>query len=231
MRAASVASRVEGEAASVASGAEGMAVSVVRDAIEGVTAPVLLATELARYGPGNIQFRDINTFRKQLDYLDQQFSDHCVPDKTWYYGGRVAGDTACVVAGAGMTVVGISTIIGGFTVTAGGVLATATGVVAVIGVPAIAVSGVAVAEGALVTAGGIGIIYASGRNLFDDVPKFMQEISKSGGNAEGSFGGFLNKKIFPTCQKTKYWINYLTIGLILKTMVLFMLEMQTETLG
>ena len=181
--AVSVAGRLESEAASVASGAEGVAVSIVRDAIEGVTAPVLLATELVRYGPGNIQFRDINTFRKQLDYLDQQFTDHCVPDKTWYYGGRIVGDTACVVAGAGMTVVGISTIIGGFTVTAGGVLATATGVGAVIGVPTIAVSGVAVAEGALVTAGGVGIIYASGRNLFDDVPKFMQEISKGGGES------------------------------------------------
>jgi len=175
-----VADGIKTGAVSVASGVEGVAISAVRDAIEGVTAPILLATELVKYGPGNIQFRDINTFRGELDYFDQQFTDNCVPDKTWYYGGRVVGDTACLAVGVGTTVAGISTIVGGITVTAGGTAASATGVGAAVGVPAIAVSGVAVAEGVLVTAGGIGITYASGRNLYTNVPKFMQEIGKGG---------------------------------------------------
>ena len=43
-----VADGIKTGAVSVASGVEGVAISAVRDAIEGVTAPILLATELVK---------------------------------------------------------------------------------------------------------------------------------------------------------------------------------------
>lgn len=161
----------------VVSGVEGVAVSAARDFIEGNAYLVLGLAELVQYGP-NTNGRYIKTFNENLDNIEAAIVENYVPDKTWYYGGRVVGDTACFMVGMGTVAEGIAAIAGGITVTVGGTAASATGVGAVVGVPAIAVSGVAVAEGALAIAEGGAVAVASGKNLYNNVSQFMQEIEK-----------------------------------------------------
>lgn len=155
----------------IGSGALGFGVSALTDSV----GSLFMGAEDVLYGFG---IGDGHSVEDSITSLGAIPASWDWVDDQWYYGGRAIGDGVFVAIGAVGAVVGIATMISGFELTGGGLVLSATGIGAEIGIPAVAVSGAVVLEGAAVTAVSGGILMNSAHNFGDNWQK-MQNSSNS----------------------------------------------------
>ncbi|WP_221772043.1 polymorphic toxin type 33 domain-containing protein [Listeria booriae] len=174
------------------SGALGIGISIVKDV--GGSLLTLGEDILHEYGFGDGHF-----WEDKLEYLDEGILEKWGwVDEKWYYGGRAIGDAVCFVAGAIAIFGGVVTLLGGFTLGVGGAGLSLTGVGAVVGVPAIAVSWAAVAEGAVLVTAGVAMMGSASGNIGDNWSKMQ-----SSGNQSGSSQPTNIKKVNDSYLKDK----------------------------
>jgi len=145
-----------------------------------VVEPVLFFTDL--FG-----FKDV---RRSYEDLQDSIAES-VPDKTWFYGGKVVGDAASMVVGIAEIAIGGPMMIKGIVTLGSGIalLAPATAGGVPTGGISIAVDGALIAEGAATsaigataTAAGVLSFAAGFRNIQDD----FAAMSASGGGGSGN---------------------------------------------
>lgn len=114
---------------------------------------------------------------RAIDSVEEWIKSKIATDDESFYYGKMIGNYICTAEGAAFLVKGGITLASAFTVGAAGAGLSATGVGAVVGVPALAVSGALVIEGAVEMSVGAGICYAAQGSSDSDNVRYQQAES------------------------------------------------------